>query len=173
MTDIVKDKIESLGFHQLIQGPTRFWPHTPDYLIDQVWTNAPEMVTSSRNILHIVADHNVIELCIRMKGKQYHPRETIKRKRTNFDLLRYIDKISKINWEPMYSQTDLNLAYTYFEDNVLQILESEAPMTKVQISNKHKNWISPQTRSLISDRNTAREQARLQDSDILWQHYKI
>ena len=46
----------------------------------------------------------------------------------------------------MYTMTNLNLAYAYFEENVLNILESEAPMTKVQINNKHKSWISPQTR---------------------------
>ena len=46
-------------------------------------------------------------------------------------------------------------------------------MTKIQMSNKQKNWVSPQTRSLIADRNRLREQARSQDSDLLWQQYKI
>ena len=95
MTDIIKYKIETIGFFQLIQGPTRFWPHTPESLIDQIWTNAPDLIISSRNIIHAVADHNLIELNIRMKGKQSYPREVIKRKMSNFDLARYRYKISK------------------------------------------------------------------------------
>ena len=42
MTNLVKTQIETLGFHQMVTGSTRFWPGTRPSLVDKCWTNCPE-----------------------------------------------------------------------------------------------------------------------------------
>ena len=61
----------------------------------------------------------------------------------------------------MYQMQDVNVAYNYFLEHILEILEEEAPMTKVQISKKHKNWISQGTRTQMSERNSMRDKLEL------------
>ena len=110
MVDMIKNKLETKGFSQHIKGPTHFWPNRQDSLIDHVWANSPELIISVRNITNSIADHNVIELNVRLKGKCNTSKEIIRRVRTNFNLANYRRKISSINWEPLYSLTDVNLA---------------------------------------------------------------
>ena len=38
MTDLVKSEIQTLGFHQLVRGITRSWPHQEDSTLDHCWT---------------------------------------------------------------------------------------------------------------------------------------
>ena len=49
MTDLVKMEIEAEGSVQLVEGPTRFWPHQRDSLIDHIWTNCPQKVCFPRS----------------------------------------------------------------------------------------------------------------------------
>ena len=46
MTDMVKDRIESLNFVQLIQTVTRTWRGQADSILDHIWTNDPSKVIS-------------------------------------------------------------------------------------------------------------------------------
>ena len=173
MVDMIKNKLETKGFSQHIKGPTHFWPNRQDSLIDHVWANSPELIISVRNITNSIADHNVIELNVCLKGKCNTSKEIIRRVRTNFNLANYRRKISSINWEPFYSLTDVNLAYNFFHEKVVNILEEEAPMKKIQLNKKHKSWLSTSTRKLIEDRNFYREQARIKNCPISWNEYKI
>ena len=111
MTEMVKDKIVTQGFSQLVHGPTRFWPNCEDSLIDQAWSNTPEQIISVSNVVNSVADHNVIEMIIRLKGRISTPKEVISRIITNLNFERYKLKISNIDWTLLYAMTDINLTY--------------------------------------------------------------
>ena len=143
-----------------------FWPNCQDTLIDHVWANTPEIIISVRNITNYVADHNIIELNVCLKGKCSTSKEIIRRVRTNFNLANYRQKISSINWDPLYCLTDVNLAYNFFHEKVVNILEEEAPMKKIQLNKKHKSWLSSNTRQLINDRKNFREQARTKNCPL-------
>ena len=75
MTNMVKNTIETLGYHQLIRGATRFWPTQSDSLIDKCWTNCPEKILSASNIRYGASDHNIVEILIKMKGKIGCPKD--------------------------------------------------------------------------------------------------
>ena len=153
MTNMIKNKLEIRGFNQLVWGPNRFWPNCDDSLVDHVWTNTPDSIISVRNIVVNTADHNILELNIRLKGKCSNSKEVIRRIITNYDLSSYRQQINQINWENFYKMTDVNVAYNFFLEAVVKVLEDEAPMKKVQISKKHKSWLSSNTRKLIEKRN--------------------
>ena len=172
MVDLVKQRIETCGFTQLVQGPTRFWPNSLPSLIDQAWTNSPQHIVSTRNINNAVADHNTIEVVIRLKGKFSTPKEIIKRVRTNFDETTYRNRLKDVDWDKLYEFNDVNLAYNFFENAIIEILDQLAPMTKVQLNKKHKNWLSTETRKLMTLRDSTRNQARTTNSAATWLDYK-
>ena len=61
MVNLDKHEIETLGYTQLVHGPTRFWPQKADSLIDKCWTNNPDKVVHTLNIINGTTDHNLIE----------------------------------------------------------------------------------------------------------------
>ena len=79
MTDMMKNRIETLGFTQVIEGDTRFWPGTPSSLIDHCWQNCTERIMSVKNVEIAVSDHNLQEIQIRINGSGTRPKEFLAR----------------------------------------------------------------------------------------------
>ena len=73
LMELIEERVMTMGFIQLVQGPTRFWPNTADSLLDQVWVNTPIKVTQCRNITRATGDHNIISVMIRTKGDIKRP----------------------------------------------------------------------------------------------------
>ena len=114
MTDLVKNHIETSGFIQLVRGDTRFWPNTPSSLIDQVWTNCPMRILHTKNQDTALSDHNLIEIKVRIEGLIDTPKEIISRDFSQFSVKDYQNEISKINWENLLAENNLNLANNIF-----------------------------------------------------------
>ena len=74
-TSETENRIKTLGYSQLVQGPTTFWVDTEPSLVDQVWTRNPQSVLQCNNITKAVANHNVIDTIIRLKGNNRTQKE--------------------------------------------------------------------------------------------------
>ena len=133
MINMVKTLIETAGFTQLIQEPTRFWSGSTDSLIDKCWINCNERVVSAHIVVNGVTDHNIIETIIRIKGRISTPVELQIRSRKNWDIELYKKEIGKINWDQLYLQNDISIAYNHFEIKILTVLETLAPLTNIQV----------------------------------------
>ena len=83
------------------------------------------------------------------------------------------DRISKVDWSGMYELSDINLANSFFEDRILQILNSVAPMKVSQVRKNFKSWISKDSRDLMKLRDLARSKAQLSKLHSDWTDYKI
>ena len=70
MVDMIKNKVETKGFQQVISGHTRSWRGQTESCIDHVWTDKPECIISTRNVLRAYSDHNLICANIRLKGME-------------------------------------------------------------------------------------------------------
>ena len=68
MTELLKNNIETMGFHQLIETATRFWPNQSSTLLDHSWTNRPLKIVKTANISRSSSDHNVIITTIRTEN---------------------------------------------------------------------------------------------------------
>ena len=97
MIEATKDKIETLGYAQMVRNPTRFWPNTRPSLIDHVWTNKPESVISCLNISRPVTDHNVIVTLVKLKGSVKTRAEVRVRKWGKLDK----DEVSKMKFKKL------------------------------------------------------------------------
>ena len=165
-------RIETCGFVQLVREPTRFWPQTEDSLIDQIWTNAPNKIVQCSNIVRSVGDHNIVGATMRLKGTQSYPQEVLKRHRKNFSAAQYNTEIENIDWSDLYSEEDPNLAYNIFEETIGKILDNMAPFKVYQVRNHYNSWLTDETKTLMRDRDIAREKARLTKNNQDWTDYK-
>ena len=172
MVNMIKDNIETLNYNQIVQEPTRFWPNQAPSTIDHIWTSQPQKVVSSINQTRAVGDHNLIGVKIRIKGQTNSNQNIVKRDRSSFDIKMYRDRIKTINWSQMYKMDDLNLAYNFFEEQILSILDNMAPIKTIQPRKNPNNWVSTKTKELIKNRDQWREVARLSNQQEAWSKYR-
>ena len=172
MVEMVKLDLETLGFHQYVNEDTRFWSNQTSSLIDQCWTASPLRLISCRNIVRGSSDHNIIEMVVRIRGKPSHPGEIVSRSRKNMDANTFKEKIAAINWDTMYSMEDLNTANSFFESEILSILDQLAPMKVSQVRGNHKSWITKDSRDLMAARDLARRKAQQSQLPEDWLNYR-
>ena len=115
MTEMTKQQIELLGFHQLVRGDTRFCPNTVDSLVDHCWMNVPLKAASIRNISRARSDHNLLEVIIRVKGLNHYPKEVLARARGKLDHDVLKKNMEELDWTELFACEDIDLANTIFE----------------------------------------------------------
>ena len=153
MVDMFKDQAETSGFSQIVTGYTRCWYGQSSSLLDQCWTNCATRISSCRNLVRGSSDHNLIEIIIRLKGINKSPKETVKINRKNFNSETFKEMVAGIDWTDILESNDMDISYDLFETKIRNILDHLTPMKKVQISSKHKSWLTDSTRELIVQRD--------------------
>ena len=172
MVEDSKEILEEENFSQIIEGATRFWQGQVESLLDQCWVNRPEKVLEANNICRAAADHNLIQVRYRLKGGDKKNSEIVKRQRSGLDPVEYGKEIGLINWDPLYAMTDIYLANSYFEEQILAVLNKMAPIIKYQPRQGAKNWLKKETRQKIHLRNLARENAAKSLNRDDWNLYR-
>ena len=172
MTNQLKEEIITRNFHQIIQGLTRFWPGVRPSLIDQIWVNDISRISNISNVTRGTADHNVIGVTYRLKGDITKKHETIGRDRRKFSEDEFKRRVSLINWNDVFEEVNVNVATHIFETKLLEVLNELAPMQKYQPRNKRSDWISNETKSLMTRRDIMREQAVRTSQQEHWQDYR-
>ena len=172
MIHLTQQEIESAGFTQVIDKITRSQINQNDSLIDHVWVNHPGRLLSHVNLVRENSDHNVIGANVTLKEIKTGGNNIIKRRWKNFRESRFIEKLKLIDWEPLYSETDPELANTLFEDTLTAILDSEAPMGVVQERVHYSCWLDVTTKAAMLERDISRELARLSKSPADWDKFR-
>ena len=172
MVDKMKESIETRGFQQIIDGHTRCWKGHKDSNLDHVWTDTPDMILSTRNIIRAFSDHNVVCANIRLRGLEQPNTIQIRRNMRNFSLQRYKDKLRQLNWQELYKLTNVDDACLWLESRLQQVLDSECPIGTVQTNKKLKSWISASTAEKFKIRDRCLEIARKSGQTEDWENYK-
>ena len=172
MVEEVKNKIETKGFAQLVTGYTRFWQDVKPSLIDHSWTNNPGMVIHCKNSSRPVADHNLVETLVRLKGCPKTNLEIKKRNTKNLDIKKLQEKIKNYNWEEIYKETDVNLAYNFLEEKLREALDETAPIIKIQPGGNRKCWVTDKTKEHIESRNELKNIAVTSNKSEDWNHFR-
>ena len=84
----------------------------------------------------------------------------------------YIDRKKNIDWVPMYRLSDINLAYSYFEEEVLKILDSMAPMKIITPRRNPNSWVSNETKNMMKIRDQTKELAAVSNQVEAWERYR-
>ena len=172
MSDLIKNEIMTRNFHQMVNGPTRFWNGVRPSLIDQIWVNDVSRISNVSNITRGTADHNVITVTYRLKGDITKNLESKGRDRRGFNPEEFKRRISLINWSEVFAEKNVDIATYLFETKFLSVLDDMAPMCKFQPRNNRSDWISESTKVLMAKRDSTRNLAVSTSLQEHWTEYK-
>ena len=130
------------------------------------------MVLATMNKPRGASDHNETSACIRIKGLTGNRLETFTRKRCNFELERYREKLRSCQWEDLYKITNTSRANKWLVEKLTTILQEECPLIKVQPNKKLKSWVSTESVRMFKERDSAREKAKISDLEEDWNQYR-
>ena len=148
------------GFRQIITGITRSWHTHEDSLLDQVWINCPQKVVSHGNYKSGTSDHNLVTVTIAMKDLKIGGAVRRRRSWKDFDNDRCMRRLKDLDWEDLFSETNPDLANSQLEENILSVLNLEAPMRNFQSRTKYNKLLTTETKECIEVRDNLKEVAR-------------
>lgn len=166
---IITDKY---NLQQLIKGPTRITKRSST-MLDLVFSNKPERITKSYNLLTAISDHNLTLVARKLTKNRFHntPHHTeIISHIPKAKQLAYESEINGLDWEDVLSTEDLDHGCDLFAVKLKSIREKFT----VQSKRKWKKratlpWFSDTLWQLMKQRDLALKKATKskRDTDIL------
>ena len=148
------DRIYPLGVRQCVKSFTHSRSGQRNSLLDVVYSNNTEKISTVTSIPRGESDHNIITVVRHSKSVVINNRYTKKRSYKDFDEDQFCNEVKKISWWSLYNATDVNIAVNIFTKNISEILNSMAPVRVFQTRRKYVPWITQETKSLMSLRDS-------------------
>ena len=153
-SDCVDDMYSNM-FIPLINKPTRV-TETTATLIDNIWCNDVFNTKdfSSGIIFNTTSDHFPIFHILHDVSIPTKNEYIIKRKFTSENENKFLDELSKINWEELYQKKNAQHAYDVFHNHICSLFNECFPKEHVKIGYKtRKLFLSNELKSLIKEKN--------------------
>ena len=170
------DLLSLHGFSQLIKDATRVTP-TCSSLLDHVVCNNENKISQSGIIDLGISDHS-FTFCTRKNIRLaigVH-RTTDIRSLKNYNEVSFNLKLSAIDWSGLTNCTDVNKAWSIFQNIFISTLNIIAPQKRIRIKQRSEDWITKYILSLIRERNIVYKKMnkKLSDEDyaILSKRYR-
>ena len=129
-------------------------------------------IVHCKNMVRAVADHNLVETVVRLKGRIEIKLESRQRRWKELDVKKFKTHLEAKNWDAIIEMKDPDLAYNAIEENLKGALEKFIPIKKVQRKKDQKSWITTETRTMMEDRDRARAKAAESNEDDDWKSYR-
>ena len=145
----IKNELFSKNFTQLIKENTR-----ENKIMDQIYVNTPTKIKHSSSSLEYTSDHALIKVIRSMKINQIEEKYIKVRnmKNVDFHVLQY-NIIQRQEYDNILKSDSSN----FTAENLIKIITEEydkvAPVKKVKIQNKEKDYISDDTKKIINEKN--------------------
>ena len=140
-----------------IDKPTRVRRNSAS-LIDNIFTNAPEQVLASGNIISDTSDH-YSQFCI-FNIDRYHVqlKQNKIRDFSRFSHNKFLDDLNRYDWNSIINQIDPNIdnVFSKFYNKINKIINKHAPMkiaSRRQAKRLTKPWITRRIRRSIKRKN--------------------
>ena len=153
---------------------TRYNPQTKiTEFLDHCVTNYPDKIINKQINKTGDSDHYIGEFTIETKVKTTIPRYILSRKfeLINWDVLK-LKLYDEQRLKDVSQLTDPSEICLAIQETINKYLEEQAPVRKIQISNKFPNFTSQETRELINQRDVALEDAKEKDDPESWRLFR-
>ncbi|RWR99923.1 RNA-directed DNA polymerase from mobile element jockey-like protein, partial [Dinothrombium tinctorium] len=148
---LTKDK----GFVQLINEPTRI-TYTTESLIDHIYTNRNDMISTSGVIKLDISDHFAVFVCRKKPKPSTNPTIMEIKNWNKLDKNILYEKLRKIDFCDLYSSENYNsnAFATELTERLSNFFHSQLKITKIRVRNEQKpGWLTSEIISLIQKRN--------------------
>ena len=118
---------------QCVRDSTRCWKGQSDSCLDLVFTNTPQKLSQVRTFTRGYSDHKLVIGTRYTKNIKENTRYTIKRSNKNFDKDMFLQRIRDMSLMDLYMCQNPNIAAELLTQKINSILDSMAPMKKIQM----------------------------------------
>ena len=149
------DLLNLNGLRQLIDEPTRV-TSTCSSLLDHVICSKENKISKCGIIDLGISDHS-FTFCTRKMTKfavSQHKTTTLRSLKKYSDEA-FISQLSLIDWSSITNCSDVNEAWSKFQDIFISKLNALAPLKEVRIKQRTEVWMNKDILSLIRERNSA------------------
>ena len=154
---LVEKLVESIfphGFSQLVTSPTR-----QDSILDHYYCNRPSKISPVVAENRGGSDHKLIIATRYAKPIKRQQRYVTKRSYKNFNSDEFKAAVRNILWFDLYQCEDVEQAVAIFTRKITTILDSMAPVRKIQARTRFAPWLSEETKKLMRSRDYAQQRA--------------
>ena len=137
LIDALFTKIIPMGVSQLVVGPTRFQRGQPKTGLDHVYTNKLDKLSSVQTYFTPSSDHKLLKFVRFAKSLKLLPRYIRKRSFKDFDVLKFKENIDVCGLEDVLKCSDVYCAAKMLTDKLSSVLDSLAPIKRVQICHNY------------------------------------
>ena len=166
------EKIIPMGVSQHVTVPTRVSPNSPPAGLDHVYTNKAEKITDVHAIPNGGSDHKVILVTRHCKSIQKIPRYVRKRCFKNFNTEGFLDCMKNTKWLDIYLAENANEASSLLSAKITEALDIFAPLKTIQVRKLYAQWLTPEAKALMNERNEAQKKAATTNNPEDWTIYK-
>ena len=90
----------------------------------------------------------------------------------NYNVNEFLDKLRGLNWYKVINEENVNIAWQYFCEMFLNVIDSIAPIKTVRLKQNSKSWFSMEILEMISKRDKAWVKFRKNKNENLHEEYK-
>ena len=123
--------------------------------LDHHWTNRPDKLSEVEALIIGKSDHKLISAVRHTKVALSGHKFVRKRCYKNFDCGKFVEEVKKIQWWPVYQCEDVDRAVDLFTVALTSILDTLAPVRKIQLRRHYAGWLSEDTRRQMEVRDLA------------------
>ena len=156
---------------QLISVATRI-TDTTQTLLDHIYVSDKDRIAQSGVLNLGVSDHCVI-FCTRkiVKGLFRRHNTTVVRSLKKYSVAEFISELNAINWDPIYSCDDVDIALEIFSRLFGEAMDKVAPERTIRIKQRSEPWINDEILQCIHDRDSFYFKFRKSKSPELYKEY--
>ena len=146
LIDSLFDRIIPLGVSQLVTGATRMQRGQPRTGLDHLYSNRPDKLSSTQTFYTGMSDHKLIKVTRFSKSLKRTARYVRKRCYKEFSEAAFCSAVMQISWWDLYNCDDASQAACILTSKLTSILDTMAPVIKIQIRTKYAPWLSAQSK---------------------------
>ena len=154
MVEKLFESIFPHGFSQLVTSPTR-----QDSILDHYYSNRPCKISPVIAENRGGSDHKLIIATRYAKPIKRQQRYVTKRSYKNFKADEFKAAVKNILWFDLYQCEDVEQAVAIFTRKITTILDSMAPVRKIQARSRFAPWLSEETKKIMRARDYAQQRA--------------
>lgn len=144
---------------QLIKVPTRITPTTAS-LLDHIYTNLDQTLTSAGVIPYGLSDHDLIYIIIKKEPLMLRGRETFTCRKLNqysIEALQYC--LDNTDWSEFLNMSNVDVGWDMLYNILIRALSIVAPFVTMNEVKHRKTWTTPALLELIRLRDAEKEKA--------------
>ena len=157
---------------QVIDKPTKIVQNSQT-LIDAIFISNSSKVTKC-GVFHTgFSDHSLVYI-IWGKSRSTQTHHVYKKYRhfKNLSESNFQDDVSKIEWNRVYSTSDINESANEFQNLLLNSCDKDAPVRKKKVKKNSLPWINADILRLMRERDSIKNKAIKTNTDDEWKSYK-